>query len=424
MVLFPSKSVQVNIREELIAEIKALHQGREPLNIMAVKRRKPKLIEAVYATTPYWGWKQALADAGIDYKDINVEYDDKVDCRICRQPFVFLANHLIHTHHTTPEDYKEKYNAPLVCEERAAAHMRRVSNKDAPPERLPHWEAPWSAEYVLDRIFEYHRKGVPLNFDAIGKIEQTLTIFAVHYFESWDKALERVGLQPMEIRQKKPDGKDLYPDRDSVLDAIWKRSKKQLPLNPVAVTKQTEKDWLLHDRACQLFSSWDAAVEMAGFEPERKRDPIGYPTKEAVVEELQRRQRMGLTLRLRIVNSVNFEGENPERDHSLVKKACHFFGTWNNALIAAGLPPQIRIRDRKYPTPESVLDELKRRNQTGKSLLLCDLKKEPKYDAALVDSAVKYFSLWKNAIKKAGLYSIFLVQRSGLTRNRRKKTSS
>jgi hypothetical protein len=71
------------VRCALISEIKALHLRREPLNILAVKRRQPKLIQAVYRITPYLGWKQALAEAGLTYKDINVEYDDKVTCAIC-----------------------------------------------------------------------------------------------------------------------------------------------------------------------------------------------------------------------------------------------------------------------------------------------------------------------------------------------------
>ncbi len=70
-------------KKEIIREIRQLHSRREPLNISAVKRNHPKLIERVYAMQPFWGWKRALEDAGLDYSKINTELLDYIDCKIC-----------------------------------------------------------------------------------------------------------------------------------------------------------------------------------------------------------------------------------------------------------------------------------------------------------------------------------------------------
>src|SRR5256885_5069998 len=93
------------VRKALIREIQRLHARREPLNISAVKRNHPKLIEQVYGVRPCWGWKRALEEADLDYSKINIEYRDYVTCEICGRDFGALSYHLISLHNVTPEDY-------------------------------------------------------------------------------------------------------------------------------------------------------------------------------------------------------------------------------------------------------------------------------------------------------------------------------
>jgi hypothetical protein len=72
-----------NDQRAILNKIKELYHRREPLNIAAVKRRRPKLLSRVYSIRPFWGWKRALQDAGIDYSWIKVELLDTVRCQIC-----------------------------------------------------------------------------------------------------------------------------------------------------------------------------------------------------------------------------------------------------------------------------------------------------------------------------------------------------
>jgi len=60
-------------KRSIIREIERLHARRESLNITAVKRNHPDLIKRVYRVRPFWGWKRALEDAGLDYSTINTE---------------------------------------------------------------------------------------------------------------------------------------------------------------------------------------------------------------------------------------------------------------------------------------------------------------------------------------------------------------
>ena len=65
-------------RQHVIGEIQRRYEERKPLNISAVKRKCPELMDIVYSQEEYWGWKQALADAGVCYTKINVDVQDYV----------------------------------------------------------------------------------------------------------------------------------------------------------------------------------------------------------------------------------------------------------------------------------------------------------------------------------------------------------
>ena len=152
--------------EQIVATISKLHRAGEALNITSVKRRHPRLLKRAYAVRPFLGWKRALEAAGIDYGDIRVDKAATVTCRICRRRMRVLAPHITRVHETSIEDYLADYpGAELVCEQRRAELMGRDVRTGRKGRHLliPHWEPVWSAEYVLDRIAELHRRGMDLN---------------------------------------------------------------------------------------------------------------------------------------------------------------------------------------------------------------------------------------------------------------------
>src|SRR5712692_9039123 len=126
-------------QRNIIRDIQRLDARRAPLNIAAVKRSHPKLIERVYAVRPFWGWKRALEDAGLDYAKINGELRDYVDCKICGRDIGAPGYHLISQHQVTPEEYRpECPDAELHCE---GGRARIAQSKLRKRPVLPHGEA-------------------------------------------------------------------------------------------------------------------------------------------------------------------------------------------------------------------------------------------------------------------------------------------
>jgi hypothetical protein len=95
-------------KKEIIDWIRTEHQAGSPLNLHAVKRRRPDLIERVYAVRPFWGWWQAVADAGLDYSELQVELEETVTCRICGYTGFQLNAHLGRRHGVSSAEYRKQ----------------------------------------------------------------------------------------------------------------------------------------------------------------------------------------------------------------------------------------------------------------------------------------------------------------------------
>src|SRR5262249_7142637 len=121
------------------ALIAALHALSEPLNLSAVKRAHPKIVVAVYAIRPFWGWRRALAAAGIDYGGIRVRIEEDVVCRLCGLRARSIAAHLHRVHETLAEDYRAEFPGSDVVAEALRVH-RAGDQNDGAPSSIPHWE--------------------------------------------------------------------------------------------------------------------------------------------------------------------------------------------------------------------------------------------------------------------------------------------
>ncbi len=323
---------QAQARKSVIREIRQLHARREPLNISAVKRNHPDLIERVYAVRPFWGWKRALEDAGLDYSKINSELLDYIDCKICGKDLGALSYHLVSQHQITPEEYRQEYpGAAIVCETiRAAISRRKQRHRPV----LQRWEDIWSPEYVLDRMAELHRRKFPLNFDWSKEHESALADKAIRDFGSWDEALRRIGLDPARIRLFRPTWRGKSPwrhaNKAAVIAELCRREKAKKAVSwKKIVREQFGPAFLL--RATKLFGTWGAALDAAGLDPAGgAKSPWRRATKSAILEEIYRRRREGEPLRWKQVVSVQW-------GQSLVNRAARFFGSWNDALRAIGL---------------------------------------------------------------------------------------
>ncbi len=104
-----------------------------------------------------------------------------------------------------------------------------------------------------------HRSGVEIGEDR----DPMLLRAAIHFFKSWDAALEAAGLDPGKIR--KCPRRNLTPER--VIAQIQARFESNLPLNSAAVKEGSNPDSRLLVMGRHHFGSWDQALKTAGLDP-------------------------------------------------------------------------------------------------------------------------------------------------------------
>jgi hypothetical protein len=379
----------------IIREIQRLHARRAPLNIPAVKRSHPKLIERVYAVRPFWGWKRALEDAGLNYAKINVEVRDYVDCKVCGQDFGALPYHLISQHQITPEEYRHDYpGAELLCETVRAGIVQRKLRK---PPRLLHWEAIWTPEYVLDRMAELRRRNLPMNFKWAQHHEKALADKAIRYFGSWDEALRRIDLDPARIRLFRPTWRGKSPWRRAnkavIVAELRRRKKGGEPLSWKKILP-TKSGPAFLERAKKLFGSWSAALGAVNIDPSHgANSPWGKANKAAILGEIRRRKRANESLR---VNAV----WRKKWGQPLVRRASNLFGSWNAALLAAGIEPEGGRSRWAEADKAAILAELRRRKRARESLATRKIESE-RWGHPLMKRCKTLFGSWRAALLAA-----------------------
>lgn len=413
-------------QKSIVREIQALHRKRAPLNISAVKRSHPQLIKRVYAVRPYWGWKHALEDAGLDYKKINVELRDYVDCKICGRDFGALPFHLITQHDISPQDHAREYPDAELTSETARAKISHSHAGRHKRSASAHWEAIWTPEYALDRIAELHRRAFPLNFKWMAGHEKALTDQAIRYFGSWDEALRRIDLDPNRIRLSKPIGKPTtlrrrrrpaisraqLRNRQDVMRALRRRVMAGKSLGSYCVLKEDAR--LYHavrrhigdfEEVYRLFRVWKP-----------RESEWARADKAAIIAELRRRKVASQTLHSRKILYT-------KSGHAFLRRARTLFGSWTLALIAAGIQPPRGIK-RAWVEPDklaiagidlprgmktdwtkagkgAVLAEIRRRKRAGELLRARHVRKE-RGGRAFVRRARTLFGSWNVALIAAG----------------------
>ena len=167
----------------------------------------------------------------------------------------------------------------------------------------------WTNETVICAIQDYYRQG---RLAKVRNEDCGLYLAAAKRFGTWHKALIAAGITP--TRQSWP--------RERVIAEIIDRHRRGLPLTCA------RKESSLRGAAVRHFGSWHAAVLAAGFEarPRRRWD------QQQVLQELQDRHVRGRTI-------------SSKADVALYAAAKRQFGSWHDALVAAGL----RVGERPKP---------------------------------------------------------------------------
>jgi hypothetical protein len=176
----------------------------------------------------------------------------------------------------------------------------------------------------------------------------------------------------------------LFRSRDSVIRAILGRERDGLPLNCEAVKRVSKA---LYCGAIRYFGSWRNALQAAGIDVaavERRREW----DKSKIIARLRELCSQRRSLRYTVLH---------RRDSGLCRAACLAFGTWCNALVAAGINPESICRDPHWDRGK-IIEAILLRVLCGEALGSTTVRPH-----TLKSAAVSEFGSWAAALVAAGL---------------------
>jgi hypothetical protein len=360
----------------------------------------------------FGSWQHALVAAGLLRKVTRRK------CRSWSKDEIIAAIRTRHRQGTLTSTWREERHL-CTAAKRAFGSWRQALEVAGFPQ-----PSPWTSERVMQAIDARRAQGLPLV--GIDRINPPLYSAAKRYFGGWHNALRAVGLRP------KPQQRW---SKRSVLQAIHRRHEAGLPLSRV-----WQEDTSLFDAAVRYFGSWEETLRAAGMQP----SPRKRWSRDRVITELQYWQRHSTVSlhqadanlaaaaarlfgsldaameaahvvpkgrrwsKLKIVEAiqdryvrgqpVNIAGFG---DIKLAAAAKRHFGSWSNAVAAAGLTDVYRP-----PTPTrswtkaSVLEAIQAWDQQGRPLT--DVSKQ---DQGLYCGAKQLFGSWRAALHAAGFES-------------------
>ena len=308
-------------QKRIVERLRSLHRAGEPLNISAVKRRHPKVLEHVMTLKHFRGWRNALEAAGLSYDKILVELCDHCTCAICGEELLALDGHL-RTKHRMP---KERYLRKFPGQETIADSVRAQRTDSL--RHAPHWELVWSREYLIDYVIYKHERGESLSPWTVYRDEPAVHANMKKYFGSYRAGIEAAGINYREIRVI-----DLTEQwtAKKVIERIRKLHRRK----PLSSTGDIRRhDTRLYDSCHRYFGGPVPAIEAAGILYVRlKARRSRQWTRNNVLHTIRSLDGIGSSLRPAALTD-HLDGQAAE----FLAVAEDRFGSWDNAVRAAGI---------------------------------------------------------------------------------------
>lgn len=172
---------------------------------------------------------------------------------------------------------------------------------------------------------------------------------------------------------------------DQVLRAILRRETEGLPLNHAAVLCE---DRALYNAMRRFFGTWDMALRAAGLDPKRVRRHRRWD-RQAVVRRIRQRAAEGLPLYMGIVERT---------ECTLPSAALRWFGSWSQALEAAGIDPGVWAKRVPKWTPQGVVKAIRTMHARRAAVGHTALKRN-----SITRAGIQFFGNWDAALHAAGL---------------------
>ncbi|MEO8197859.1 MAG: hypothetical protein ABI689_14175 [Thermoanaerobaculia bacterium] len=360
--------------------IRGAHAAGMPLNITAVRRSAPEILQTAFAIRPFWGWRRAIEAAGLSYDRIAIELLDFVRCEDCGWTRRSLTLHLWKQHGFEAGDYLREYPGAQVHAETMRARL--LSSVGF----APHWEPLWSDEYVLDRVSCYGENGASLNVKSVTQADSALVGMAKLRFGSWDEVLRRLGLDPDEVRIVE---RQKRYSRAALLAAIRARYSSGAPMNAAAVARESSPIW---NASRKLFKSYQKALAAAGLDPGAL----------YLLKRFGRAETRRLFARARRV--AEDRGPGHARELAALHRECGSFvrqkyGGFRELALRLGVPARRLMKGGGWDRA-AVVEELLRRQRRGESVSPGRLHAENK---PLYLAVVRYFGTFEECFERLGL---------------------
>jgi hypothetical protein len=185
--------------------------------------------------------------------------------------------------------------------------------------------------------------------------------------------------------------RQLYRSRKAVIAALRERLLQRKTIQAQRVLKD---DMSLHAAVIRYFGNFAEAHAHFRVHPPRE-TRWHRAEKSAIISEIRRRRRKHESLRLAKVRKV-------KHARALLNRCDKLFGSWNAALLAAGVKPARENSPWPRANKAAVVTEIRQRKRTGKSLIAKQVERS-KWGSPLVRRANVLFGSWRNALLSAGI---------------------
>jgi hypothetical protein len=229
-------------------------------------------------------------------------------------------------------------------------------------------------------------------------LERSLFRAGCRYFGKWSNAVRAAGFRYVPQAHCY---RCRYPDKEAVRKGIRGRYRRKWPLSSKAMPGGPRGDWPLYNSARRFFGSWPAAVEAAGISYQRV-SPLGYlKSRPALTAAGVRHAIVGRRAKGHPLNARSLKTP-PHADWFLLRSARMRFGSWRNAVQAAGIEYTAVARRYKYAERADVARAIHRRHQGGLSLAANEVRRGEHKEQTLYMAARRLLGSWELAIKAAG----------------------
>jgi hypothetical protein len=218
----------------------------------------------------------------------------------------------------------------------------------------------WNEKKVIREIKRLYKEGVDLSVSRLAFSHSGLLEAGRKYCGSWDSAMSLAGISSENYRRRL-EGPKPRLSKEDVIDRLNELNKQGVEMSIRGVGAADRK---LYRAILKHFKDLESALEEGGLEF------VPYPrrltwTEEKVIQEIGKLLALGEELSHNIV----------KRKHpDLVYGAKKHYGTWTKALTMAGIDPT-SVRKRPKSTDEELLKELRRLHKNGKPVNAWALRK-------------------------------------------------